>query len=68
MIKNRFPLYYLTWNTTCRCNLRCEHCYNDFFTKDAILDELSIKEGMNMIEQAIQLGLRAILFTGGESL
>ena len=29
--ENKSPLYYLTWNTTCRCNLRCKHCYNDSF-------------------------------------
>lgn len=68
MIKNRFPLYYLTWNTTHKCNLKCEHCYNEFFAKDAVSEELSTKEGIDMIRQAVQLGLRAILFTGGESL
>jgi len=64
----KFPLYYLTWNTTCQCNLRCKHCYNDSFKKENVLNELSTKEGKKMIIQAIGLGLRAILFTGGESL
>jgi radical SAM protein with 4Fe4S-binding SPASM domain len=65
---NKFPLYYLTWNTTCRCNLKCRHCYNEPFVKESALNELSTKEAMNMINDAISLGLRAILFTGGESL
>jgi len=65
---NKFPLYYLTWNTTIRCNLRCKHCYNEVFSKKDILNELSTEEGIEMINQAIPLGLRAILFTGGESL
>lgn len=64
----KFPLYYLTWNTTCRCNLKCKHCYNDSFTKESVLDELSTEEGINMIVQAVPLGLKAILFTGGEPL
>ncbi|MCK4781750.1 radical SAM protein [Candidatus Parcubacteria bacterium] len=63
-----FPLYYLTWNITCRCNLKCRHCYNKVFSEESILDEMSTQEGKDIIEDAIPLGLRAILFTGGEPL
>lgn len=66
--KNLLPLYYLTWNATCRCNLKCKHCYNDYPEKDNITGELSGKEVMNIINQAIPLGLKCILFTGGEPL
>jgi len=68
MQKMSFPLYYLTWNVTCKCNLRCEHCYNSFFDRNRVEDELSTKEGKKMISQAKNLGLEAILFTGGEPL
>jgi len=68
IIKKKFPLYYLTWNVTCRCNLRCKHCYNEPFIEQNVLNELSTKEGMDMINRAMPLGLRAILFTGGEPL
>lgn len=68
MRKMNFPLYYLTWNVTCKCNLKCEHCYNTFFDRNRVRDELSVKEGMKIISQAKNLGLKAILFTGGEPL
>jgi len=68
MQKMSFPLYYLTWNVTCKCNLRCEHCYNALFDRNRVEDELSTKEGVEMISQAKNLGLKAILFTGGEPL
>ncbi|MFH1841160.1 MAG: radical SAM protein [Candidatus Nealsonbacteria bacterium] len=64
----QFPLYYLTWNITCQCNLKCKHCYNQIIDRNKKSTELSVKEGINVINQAIPLGLRAVLFTGGEPL
>lgn len=64
----KFPLYYLTLNVTRQCNLRCKHCYNEITDQDKTLTEFSTKEGMSTISQAISLGLKAILFTGGEPL
>lgn len=66
--KNKFPLYYITWNTTCLCNLKCKHCYNEKFTQKNLAEELSEEKIKNIINDAIDLGLRAILFTGGEPL
>lgn len=68
MPKNNFPLHYLTWNVTADCNLKCKHCYNNPLNKDKKFDEMSIEEGKDMIQQALPLGLKAILFTGGEPL
>jgi len=68
MSEKQFPLYYLTWNITCRCNLKCKHCYNKTVDRNKISTELSTKDGMDIISQSIPLGLRAILFTGGEPL
>lgn len=63
-----FPLYCLVWNTTCRCNLKCKHCYNYFDSRSAIKSELSTNEAKKMISEAIKLGTKSILFTGGEPL
>jgi|GEM_PF-311967 len=60
----RTPLYYLTWNVTNRCNLKCKHCYaNSGLLSDK---ELSLFEAQKMIKDAKSLGLKFILFTGGE--
>jgi len=66
--KNNFPLHYLTWNITANCNLKCKHCYNSYPNKKKKSEELSLSEAKKMIQEAIPLGLRAILFTGGEPL
>jgi len=68
MKKNTFPLYYLTWNVTANCNLKCKHCYNNSLHENNKNKELSTQKAEKMIEQAIPLGLRSILFTGGEPL
>ncbi len=64
--KNRYPLYFIAWNVTYECNLSCEFCYNkNHATKGDILNTEEVK---NMIKEAISLGLKTILFTGGEPL
>ena len=59
-------LFYLTWNSTNLCNLKCKHCYaNAGINSDK---ELSTKEAKEMIKDAKSLGLKYMLFTGGEPL
>jgi radical SAM protein with 4Fe4S-binding SPASM domain len=62
----KYPLYYLTWNVTNSCNLKCEHCYANSGTNTE--NELTTQEAIKMINQAKQLGVNFLLFTGGEPL
>ena len=55
----------VVWNITSACNLRCVHCYA---ATDAPRDELSTREGMELIAQLHDYGCPVILFSGGEPL
>lgn len=59
-------LYYVTWNVTNRCNLRCKHCYADANNYES--DELSTNDGYRLIAESKRMGAKYILFTGGEPL
>lgn len=61
-----YPLYYLTWNVTNSCNLKCEHCYANSGRNPE--NELTKQEALKMINHAKQLGVKFLLFTGGEPL
>lgn len=61
-----FPLYYLTWNVTNKCNLSCRYCYNENHT--TAVEELNTKKAKLIMDEATSLGLKIILFTGGEPL
>jgi MoaA/NifB/PqqE/SkfB family radical SAM enzyme len=62
----KYPLHYLTINVTYNCNLNCIDCYNKkHFSQKK---ELTFKQIKNIINQAIDLGLKIILLTGGEPL
>ena len=54
----------IIWLVTSRCNLSCRHCYATRFPKEG---ELSEEEALNLIDQAAELGVRHIGFTGGEA-
>lgn len=57
----------VVWNTTNRCNLRCQHCYieaRDEFYRD----ELTTDEARRFIEDLGQMGVPVLLFSGGEPL
>jgi len=51
---------------TSRCNLRCIHCHA--FGGEVTYDELTTEEGKALIDQIAALGIRTLVFTGGEPL
>jgi len=62
--------YAISWNTTYRCNLRCNHCYLDTnaLTRQSV-NELSTQEGFLLIDQMAELNPNLLLIlTGGEPL
>ncbi|MBI2859522.1 MAG: radical SAM protein [Chloroflexi bacterium] len=57
----------VTWEVTNRCNLHCRHC----FLPDAgpaWTDELGTEEGLDLIANFAEAGVKSILFSGGEPL
>lgn len=57
----------VVWNTTNRCNLRCQHCYieaRDEFYRD----ELTTDQAKRFIEDLAQIKVPVLLFSGGEPL
>ncbi len=63
--KQRRPV--VVWNTTKRCNLRCEHCYAAADAEGAP-GELSTAEGKGLIDDLAEFGVPVLLFSGGEPL
>ena len=63
--KDKRPV--VVWNATQRCNLKCMHCYAH--AKDmADNNELSTREGKQLIDDLAGFGAPVILFSGGEPL
>ncbi len=56
----------LIWIFTARCNLSCSHCYVK--PRLAPLAELSLEEKIRIINEAYDLGIKHIGFSGGEPL
>lgn len=56
----------LSWNVTNKCNMYCKHCYRDAGEK--INDELSTKEGKQLLNEISRAGFKVIIFSGGEPL
>ncbi len=57
----------VVWNITRRCNLKCVHCYAH--AKDIPFDnELSTKEGKDLIDDLAGFGVPVLLLSGGEPL
>ena len=56
----------VSWMTTNKCNLKCEHCYQD--AADCDSRELTTVEGKAMIEQIARAGFKIMIFSGGEPL
>lgn len=55
------------WEITKRCNLRCAHC-RAAPKAWAVPDELSLSEGLSLIETIAEVGSPILVFTGGEPL
>lgn len=57
----------VVWNTTNRCNLRCQHCYLN--AEDRLYrNELSTEEARVFIKNLGEMGVPVLLFSGGEPL
>jgi len=54
------------WNLTRRCNLACDHCYMD--AREDGSSELSLEEGVRLIDELAGLKIPVLIFTGGEPL
>jgi Fe-coproporphyrin III synthase len=54
------------WNLTRRCNLACQHCYMDA-SPDA-RDEITLEEGIHLVDDLAKLEIPILIFTGGEPL
>ena len=57
----------VVWNITKQCNLKCIHCYAH--AKNIPFDnELSTKDGKNLINDLARFNVPVLLFSGGEPL
>jgi len=54
------------WNLTRRCNLACQHCYMD--AEKEASEELSLEEGIHLVDDLAALKIPILIFTGGEPL
>jgi Fe-coproporphyrin III synthase len=54
------------WNLTQHCNLSCHHCYMD--ASHMARDEMSLEEGMHLVDDLAELKVPILIFTGGEPL
>jgi Fe-coproporphyrin III synthase len=57
----------VVWNVTRRCNLKCVHCYAQA-TAGAAADELSLEQGLGLLDDLKAFGAPVVLFSGGEPL
>lgn len=57
----------VVWNTTNRCNLRCQHCYLDAEDRD-YSGELTNEQAREFIYDLADLKAPVLLFSGGEPL
>lgn len=57
---------------TYRCNLRCTYCYNrserEFYAENNKSDELIVADYCKLFEEVNELGIRDIVYSGGEPL
>jgi radical SAM protein with 4Fe4S-binding SPASM domain len=58
------PLF-IVWNFTNLCNLTCKHCYQDA-EHQALPDELSLEEKLDLVDQIAEQYVPMIAFAGGE--
>jgi radical SAM protein with 4Fe4S-binding SPASM domain len=56
---------FVVWNFTNRCNLKCQHCYQDTAHRP-LADELTLAERLRVVDEAGELYVPMIAFAGGE--
>ncbi|MGQ9919722.1 MAG: 12,18-didecarboxysiroheme deacetylase [Desulfobacca sp.] len=57
----------VVWNITRRCNLKCVHCYAQA-TATQPEDELTLEQGLAVLDDLKAFGVPVVLFSGGEPL
>jgi MoaA/NifB/PqqE/SkfB family radical SAM enzyme len=57
--------YILVYNVTQRCNLRCSYCFGKYYSDQK---ELTFEENKRILSDFYRLGVRRLIFTGGEPL
>jgi radical SAM protein with 4Fe4S-binding SPASM domain len=55
------------WNVCMHCNMQCPHCYAAAVAMPSPTD-LSFVEGIDLIDQLADAGIRVVIFSGGEPL
>lgn len=55
------------WNICMHCNMHCPHCYAAAVAKPSPTD-LVHEEGIDLIDQLADAGVRVVIFSGGEPL
>lgn len=61
----QFIPFLLVFHITGRCNLECEYCYANKYSK---YDDISLDKIKDLLNQAKSLGTRNVIFSGGEPL
>jgi len=57
----------MIWNVCMHCNMSCPHCYAAAVSEPAPSD-LSLAEGLDLIDQMAACGVQVVIFSGGEPL
>jgi radical SAM protein with 4Fe4S-binding SPASM domain len=66
-VSGEFVPLVVSWNLTRKCNLKCSHCYINSANEE-LRDELTTKEGKNLIDQICQVSRPLLILSGGEPL
>lgn len=61
---NKYHPYFAVWELTNKCNFQCKHCYNGLVQNT----EFDITTAMDICDQLSNLGVKAVLLSGGEIL
>ncbi|HMD67738.1 MAG TPA: radical SAM protein [Chitinivibrionales bacterium] len=61
------PPYLVSYAFTKKCNLKCKHCYSDA-AEECAQDELSTGEAEKVLDEFAHLGIKLLIFDGGEPL
>lgn len=54
----------MSWNTTNKCNMFCDHCYRE--SGEAATGELDTSQAKKLIEEVAKAGFKMMIFSGGE--
>ena len=57
----------IVWNVCRHCNMQCPHCYAAASLQPSAAD-LSTHEGLHLLDRLRALGVRVVVFSGGEPL